>query len=282
MKEIIYNLSNREISLLIWGCFILSFVIVKIKPFSFIKALFTPKLNILYLIITLYLGIIIFGFNKLGLWETLLYKDFIIWFLGTGVVLFFNSTQLKSVIDFKNIFIKLFSAVVVIEFIINFYNFSLIKEIIFVPFITFIVVTHKYSEIYKDKKDYVDVEKVLRSILSVIGYCMLIFITYKTITTYKTLFTIFNLKSLLLPIVFTILFLPKVYLLAILMKYETILNQINRYQFIEPKRKTEIKKAIIIYGNINIDALDKIKRWEKGELRDNTNIKLYFKSLANS
>lgn len=288
MKEVIYSLSNREISLLIWISLIVLFVIIKTKCLnfnsiiSFLKALFPFKLNVLYLAISTYLVCIIFIFNKIGLWENLLYKDFIVWFFSTGVVLFYSASEMKSSKDFKLIFIKLFKTIVIVEFIINLYNFSLFKEILFIPFVTLIAVTHKYSEIYKDKKDYADVEKLLRYTLSFVGYIILIFVTYKTFTAYKALFTIYNLKSLLLPIIFTILFLPMVYLITVLMKYEIIFQEINWYQFIESERKLEIKKAILRQGKLNLDALNKIRNWEKGELKNNSDIRLYFKNLVSS
>jgi len=50
--------------------------------------------------------------------------------------------------------------------------------------------------------------------------------------------------------------------------------------FIHYKRKRKIKMAIIIYGNFNIDKLNRIKNWDKNELKDNSNIFLYINSLA--
>ena len=64
------------------------------------------------------------------------------------------------------------------------------------------------------------------------------------------------------------------------MKYENIFQEINRYRFLDKKRKLKIKLMVIIYGKLNLDKLDRIRNWDKKELKDSSNIFKYLKSVG--
>lgn len=97
---------------------------------------------------------------------------------------------------------------------------------------------------------------------------------------YNKLLTINNLKSFLLPLSLTLLFLPIIYMIVIYMKYEDFFY-LNRYTFLDVKRKAYIKYAILRYRNIRINKLDNAKEiilCNKYEFKENANIKKYIKT----
>lgn len=61
------------------------------------------------------------------------------------------------------------------------------------------------------------------------------------------------------------------------MKYENIFNEMTG-TVLENNRKLKIKLAILMYGNLNLDKLDRIRNWDKKELKDSSDIFKYFKS----
>ena len=117
-------------------------------------------------------------------------------------------------------------------------------------------------------------------VLTIIGFSILGYVIHKLYHNYNEILKINNLKSFLLPVILSVLYFPILLLFASIMKYENIFNELNRYRFLENKRKLKIKLAILIYGNLNLDKLDRIRNWDKKELNDNSDIFKYLKSVS--
>lgn len=285
MVELLRLLSNREMSIIIWALiFILVLVIKSIisqaRPWTIINLLFAKIFIPFYIIIGLYFYIIISLLQELSIWECSLYKDFVYWLLTTAMVLFFRANNLETYKDFINIILTAISTTIILEFIINFYNFSLIGELIFIPLVTIIAFLTLMTEKKKDEGNIRQVAEFMRNLLSVIGFGVFLFVVFKLIFAYNDLFTLSNLKSFLLPPIFTLLFLPVIYFTVLFMKYEVIFMNLNRYKFLSKTRKRKIKYSIIRYANINlknIETSNKIILYNKRELQNETDIKSYLR-----
>lgn len=285
MLEFFKLLSNREISILIWSVVFFTILIVTLKGnsadfWSVIKALFSKKFIPFYITFGLYFFIIISLFNKFSIWEFSLYKDFIYWFLTTGIVLFFSSNNLGTYKDFVQVILTAISATIILEFIIGFYNFSLIWELILIPFVTFISLLSIFAEMKKEDPNTKIVANILKNTLSIIGIGIFIYCVYKLITNYNEFFTLSNLKSFLLPPIFTFLFLPLIYFTVIYIKYESAFVNLRRYKFLTDKRKKEIKFSMVRYAHINfnyIENANKIIIFNKRELQNENDIKSYLR-----
>lgn len=88
------------------------------------------------------------------------------------------------------------------------------------------------------------------------------------------------MKSFVLPLLFSILFIPVIYLIVLREKYKSLLHEINRYNFLNKSRKRKIKIGIFRHGNINLDKLTLIRSWDKTELQDNPKIFNYINILS--
>lgn len=166
------------------------------------------------------------------------------------------------------------------EFLIGFFNFSLLGELILIPTVTFISLLYFYADYNKEKEGYLTVSKFLNSLLSIVGISILIYVVYKVITNGKDLLSISNLKSFLFSPLFTLFFIPIVYLIVVFMKYEDIFGNLNRSQFINRKRKLKIKILFLFFGNINLKSLDNAKEitiWNKNELNNEEKLMNYIR-----
>lgn len=287
MNEFLSSFSNREISLIIWSIVgILILLILSRNSFSSIidllKNLFSKFFIPFYILFALYFYLIIISLKSLNVWETSLYKDFIFWFITSGLVLFFNSTKLDDYGDFKRIILKLFSINIIAEFIIGFNNFSLFTELILIPILAFISLLYVFADHYKDKYGYHSVVKLLKTVLGLFGITIFFYSIFRIFKSYELFFTISNLKSFLVSPFFTILFLPIIYFAVVYMQYEKLFINLNRYRFISKKRKRKIKKSILIYANIGLKKLkiaDKVILRNKKELQDKEDIRKYLKTI---
>ena len=116
------------------------------------------------------------------------------------------------------------------------------------------------------------VESLIKKIMNFVGFVILFYVCFKTYNQYKDILTMGQIKSFLLPPIFTFLFLPFVYGLAIFMKYETIFS---RLPFIvkEKKLRALVKNQIIRTAQLNIDKLTAISyNISRIEIVDETNL----------
>lgn len=285
MTEFYKLLSNREISILIWSFVIFTVLIISSKGsfgklLDVIKALFSKKFIPFYIIFLVYFFLIIFLLNKLSIWELELYKDFIYWFLTTGIVLFFNSNNLNTIKDFVKVILTATSLTIILEFIVGFYNLSLIWELILIPIVTLISLLSLVAEMKKDDPNTKVVANILKGILTIIGFGILFYGIYQLITQYTDFLTLSNLKSFLLPPIFTLLFLPLIYFTVLYIKYERAFMNLKRYKFISEDRKKKIRISILKYANINfvyIENANKIIVFKKSELQNEADIQSYLR-----
>lgn len=285
MTEFNKLLSTREISILIWSFVFFAVLIISSKGsfgklLGVIKALFAKKYIPFYLTFLVYFFLIIYLLNKFSIWEVSLYKDFIYWFLTTGIVLFFNANNLNTIKDFVRVILTAISLTIVLEFIVGFYNFSLIWELIIIPIVTFISLLSLVAEMKKDEPNTKIVANILIGILTIIGFGVLIYSVYQLSTNYIDFFTISNLKSFLLPPIFTLLFLPLIYFTVLYIKYERAFMNLRRYQFLSADRKRKIRISILKYANVNfkyVENANKIILFRKRELQNETDIKRYLR-----
>ena len=285
MVDFLKLLSNREISILIWAFLILTILILSTKGsfrnlLSVVKAFFSKKFIPFYVTFGIYFFIIISLLNKFSIWEFSLYKDFVYWFLTTGIVLFFNSNNLKGYKEFSKVILTAISLTIILEFIIGFYNFSLIWELILIPIVTLISLLSLVDKMKKDDRSTKIVANIFKNILSFIGLGISIYCIYQLTINYKDFFTLSNLKSFLLPPLFTLLFLPLIYITVLYIKYERAFGNLIRYKFLTDNRKKKIKFSILQYANINfnyIENANKIILFNKRELQNEMDIKLYLR-----
>lgn len=222
--------NSREIASFIWLIIIFSAALIKEKRMrvslknaflSFIKL----KILITIFFMISYLIPIIFCLKKINFWDFSLLKDTIIWFVFSGFVMIFSYLDDSNKKEFfKNTVISNLKFLIIFEFIINSYNFNLIGELIFIPFVTIISVMEKISE---NKEEYKSVNKFFKIIIFFIGL-IIIFLSFKhLILDYKEFKNLSTLKSLLLTPILTILFIPIIYILGILIEYDGLFCRLN-------------------------------------------------------
>src|SRR5690606_24324771 len=136
-----------------------------------------------------------------------------------------------------------------------------------------------FTQYNLDKEGYLQVNKILKFILSVSGFALFFYCVYSLTFNYKDFLSDNSLKTFLLPVILSILYFPVIVFYAAFHKIDNIFREINRYQFIDNTRKGKIKLATIIYGNINLNKLTRIRRWDKKEKQSNENIFNYIKIL---
>jgi hypothetical protein len=284
MNEFFNSISTREISLLFWGFLFLGTILVLSKGYKdlgyLIKLIFSKILIYCYIFIGLYISLIYFLLKKTIFWDSYLIKDFVLWCIGFALVSLFNSNSVNSNLRAFTKFKNIFSLTIFADFFINFFTFELWWELIFIPIVSFIGILKIFTDLNIEKEGYSRVNKFLKELLSIIGIFLFAYCSYRLYYNYNEIIDNKSVKSFLLPVILSVLYFPVILFLASFHRYQTLFNILNRSLFISYKRKREIKTAVILYGNINIDKLNKIESWDKNELKNNTNIFDYIKFIS--
>ena len=218
-------LTTREQAILILIVIFISWSLsqknIRKSVISVLKTFFQWKILLITLGMATYVILIILLLFQLKLWNINLLKNTIFWFAGTALILLVNTNNaIQDKKYFRKIMIKSLKFTLLLTFLINFYTFPLIIELILLPTITTLLVISVYTNA---KQEYLPVKKVVDTLLSVWGVFIIIYVLINALTDSGNLLTINNLLELLLPILLNLLLLPFLYCLTIFMAYENSL-----------------------------------------------------------
>ncbi|MGB9939333.1 hypothetical protein [Methanosarcina sp.] len=246
--------TNREIAIIIWIALITTYALfrkqVRNSFLNIIKSLLNIKILLYIFLYLFYFHLIL---HYLGWWDINNLKDIIIWFMFSGLPIgvFVATNKLKSGY-WKSIVLDNLKLVVLVEFIISSFTFSLIAELFLVPIITLIVAVNTFSGHYKEYKP---AEKLTSNIMSFFGLFILIYSLYRTINEIHSIGNISTLKAFLLPIVCSIISVPYMYVFKLIVEYE---NLFIRLKF-GRKRSREldllIKLRLLLFCNVQVKKL---------------------------
>jgi hypothetical protein len=132
-------LSSREDAILVWAIVILGYVFYKdprgigSSSWRVVRALFVPKLLLLFGSAALYsMGIVLVG-ESIGIWHTTSLKETVYWFAGSAVVLIGGAVEATPGWAYvKKVLRKAVGLTIVVAFVVNFYVLSLGYELVLV------------------------------------------------------------------------------------------------------------------------------------------------------
>ncbi len=259
--SIIRALNNREIATAIWLTFIflwaLSISGVRRSILDLLKVFFNKKIFIPLIAMLLYIVCMIVVFEKIGFWDESATKDTILWALGSAFTAYFSLN--KVVQDdsyFKNAILDNLKFVLILEFVINLYSFSLPAELIVIPIVSFIVLLNAFAE---SKPEYKQVSKLLNFILGVFGLYLIAFTFMEIVLDFRNFASLKNLRDFFLPIFLSISLLPFIYVMALFMQYETLFIRID-FANKNPDIAKYAKRKVLAACHINLSKLNKVSK----------------------
>lgn len=260
METILASFSTRETALVIWIgiAFILCLLKRSIRNSfaAILKAFFVKQILASLFLFFSHTFFYAFILSKLGLWDISLLKETIFWIIGFAFVALVNINHMDNVLDFKRMFLDALRWTIVIEFIMNFFTFSLAKELFILPVVFFSAVIQE-SASYDIKHK--PVETVVKRLFLYFSIAIFGYSLYKTVLSYNSLFTFDNLKSFLLPVVLSITFLPFMYVYNLYVKYETLWITL-KYGISDDRDRNRIKWQILRVANFNINKVVSISK----------------------
>lgn len=257
MRFIIDLFDNRELSIIIWlGVFFIWALTHKKVRKSFIDVVnsITQRVVLIsFVLMFSYIGLMIYFFYIIGFWDISYLSETLLWIFGVAFIMFININHVYQDNYYRNTIIDNLKFVVVLEFLINLYVFDLWFELILVPILALMWGMLGLSS---TNPKYKQVETCLTTVLSIIGFGFIIYTLFKVIIDFSGFASIYNLKELLIPILFTVAFLPFVYFLAVYITYDSVFSRI-RHKIKNSTIARYAKIRIVIAFHLNIKLLRK-------------------------
>lgn len=174
------------------------------------KAILDKKLLFLFSSHAVYVVVLAWVLGQFGIWKVDQVSATILWYLCSGAVSLGRSIQADEEQNFfRNLLFDNFRLLVVFEFVVVGYTFSLLTELLFVPLMVFLGLLIAFSD---TKKEYYQVHALIQVLL--VGIVLVL--VWQSISSILAqpagFFTYKNGRNFLLPMLLTTLSIPFFYL----------------------------------------------------------------------
>jgi hypothetical protein len=223
------DFNNRELAVLVWAGIVLILMLrnrqLRASLGSLARTTLQPVILLPVLAFAGYVAGWCWAGDRVEAWNSRLINETIWWFLLTGFVLLFGALRVAQEDDFFTRTAKRALTVAIFaEFFINLVVLPLWAEFFLLPIVTFIAVMQVFVE---RKDEYGAVRKLADNLSAVIGLSLFAYVLISLITSPTQLEPLDGLRSLLLPIVLTLLSLPFIYVFGLWIAYDSAFRWIG-------------------------------------------------------
>lgn len=130
--------NNREIAVATWAAVLFAWAMtqgsIRASLKNVIRAFFHRRIQGVLALMAAYIALLVYGLSEADLWNAGQLKNTIIWAVSVAAVLLFRLPSISEDADyFKQALKDNLKLIVVLEFIVSFYTFSMLTELIIVP-----------------------------------------------------------------------------------------------------------------------------------------------------
>lgn len=255
------SLNNRDIAILFWLFAFLAYALskgaVRKSLLNVIKALFKKPLIISFSLMGIYIYLTTSLLSYLGLWNVSHLKATLFWSITTAAVMFFDIAQSEGdEHSFRKVVLDNFKVTIFIDFIVNLYVFSLIAELIFIPFSAILGGVLVIAE--SDEK-YNSVRKLINGTLIILGVFLIGYAGYHIYDNFDNFARIKTITNFAVPPVLSLMFVPFIFLILVFMQYEILFARLRLLVKDDDLRRF-IKRQLLRRYHFNIKKLSK---WAK-------------------
>jgi hypothetical protein len=224
------SFSNREIAAAIWlipiSTFVFSSPQVRKASLNLGKVFLKKQILIITSLMTANTVLSVYLLSYFDLWNLSLLKTTIFWFLFSGfyLIVYAATESEKQEKPFRKVIFENLKLVALLEFLVGFYTFSLTTELLVFPVMLLVGVM---SAVAKTDKQFAIVARVMGWLLGLIGTALLIFAIRTAILSSFDIVGPAARREFFLSPLLTALFLPFLYLLALLTSYEKLFVRMN-------------------------------------------------------
>lgn len=224
--------SNRE-----WAIIVLLFLFIiycifdkNVRPFlnHLIKCFFVRRILIMMLISNLYIFICVLILRICGWWDFFLLKDTALYMIITSFLINIKMINVERHHPFQEVFKDQLKMVNIILFIYNLFCFDFLIEMILILVVLLLRVLVKVASKSEDFNGQ-RTSKFLQYILYFFYAILFVFLIHYLFYNFDNVFNHNVLKSFLLPLVLSLLYLPYLFCLSVYSSYTAWFSHIRAY-----------------------------------------------------
>lgn len=252
-------LNNREISILLWSFLFLTWCIahpeIRKSLLNLIKCIFVKPIATAISLMAFYVVGLVWLLHQLGLWGTDQLKATLVWSVSIALISLFRIHKTKEYKKYLHDSLRdVFRLTIFLEFIVDYYSFGLIFELIFIPVMALIAGVLAVSE--TDKK-YQSVERLLNRALSLIGLFIIGYSAYMLYYDSSSFLSLSTWKDFYTPPLLSLGFMPFILLAMTYVRYEQASIRLN-FLIKESDLRSYAKKAALKKFHVNVEGFE---RW---------------------
>lgn len=255
-------LNNREMAVTLWltAIAIYIFSASKIrdarKSFrSLLSALFARQIISVLILMTIYMGVVVYLMSEADLWNIGQIKNTVFWAVAVGFMSFMKLESIKKDKSFfKHSVINNLKILSIIQFVVGVYAFPLWAELLLVPVLALI---GGMSAIAETDEKHNQVKRLLDGLLILFGITVIAYTAYMLITKFSEFGQESTAYDFIVPPLLTILYLPFIFMLMVYSTYEQAFVRLM-FTIKENKLRPIAKIYAILFFNFRLALLE---RW---------------------
>jgi hypothetical protein len=251
--------NNRELATVIWLTLLMMWCFtqpaIRNSFGDVVKAFLVKAIVIPFILMTLYIVIVIFSLNAVGLWEPHQLKNTLVWYISTAAVSFFRINSISEDSHYyRNTVKDNLKLLVVLQFLISFYTFNLLIELIIVPLATLL---GAMSTISKLDRKYQTVERFINNSSAFFGAFLIAYTIYKLVADFDEIAKSQTIYDFAIPPLLTLLLLLYIYFMVLFVSYENAFVRLRSF-IKNPSLFTYVRFKTVTTFNVNVELM---KRW---------------------
>lgn len=222
--------NNRELATVAWflvivvACLLIKPVRARLGELG--HTVVKPPLPETLVVLAMYVALLVWVGHGLGVWTTDLISETVWWFVGTALVLLVNvSVAVGERGIFRRTFFEIFGFTLLLDFFMNdLFVFSLPLELVLLPAVTFLSILTIVARM--DRKTQ-QVASMTGCLIVIVWLGLATFVIVNVVTNWREVTTKEQLLELLLPAWLTVGFLPFLYVISVLVAYQSAFTRIK-------------------------------------------------------
>lgn len=257
-------LNNREIASLVW--FAIAVFAFGLMPQgrtamgNVLKAFLQPILLAALAVATLWIGGCVALMAREGFWELANLKTTIVWAATFAFVTMFDVDSIGKPGFTDKVVRDTINATAVVVFVAEFATFSLMGELVFVPFLVFLSLLRAVAA---TKPELAVVRKLLDGLAVLVGVGLLAYSVYRIAQEFSEFAQRSTALEFTVPILLSLLFLPFIFVFGLWVTYERVFSAFI-YAVPDPQlRRYAQWRGLLAFG-VDLEGLD---RWRNALVR---------------
>ena len=254
--------SSRELAIGFWLVVVLTYLVYSDSFRPHLKQLIQCFFNIYILapIIGLsgYIILVSYFLIEIDIWNFNQYKNVTLWFVCVGIYSLFQVWDVsKGEKYLKDLVFDLFKITTLFEFVVTFYSFNFWFEIVFIPFVTLIMLVAAISD---NKPEHKIASNFLSKVIEIIGVLVIIYVVYQLFYKTEKFVNEGTVYDFMVPIILTIAIFPYLYFVMVYAKYVRIIVGL-KIRLKDEALARYTTRNIILYFKLCINCLERWNRY---------------------